>query len=207
MAVTFHDIPASYSPSDNPLRYRFSSNQTGQPNFSYIVETLYDGNVVNTAKVFPEVGIYAHWDASNVVTYIAETPVLYQSLYIDNGLLKNVTIRVTENYGTPPTNQATATATISQTFKGRLSDEDWLDVDFVNDFQELKFLTNNPNRETIILRGVDSYISMLTDNGSLDLEMNFYDENNTLLHTYTTSQNYKIWQLNVKSSLTILRLA
>jgi hypothetical protein len=201
MAVTFHDIPASYSPSDNPLRYRFSSNQTGQPNFSFIVETLYNGNVVNTAKVFPEVGIYAHWDASNVVTYIAQTPVLYQSLYIDNGLLKNVTIRVTENYGTPPTNQANATASITQTFKSRLSDKDWLDTNFTTEFKGLKFLTNNPNRETTILRGVDSYISMLVDNGSQTLEMNFYSDSDVLLHTYTTAQNLKMWQLNVKSSL------
>jgi hypothetical protein len=31
--------------------------------------------------------------------------------------------------------------------------------------------------------------------------MNFYSDSNVLLHTFTTSQNYKIWQLNVKSSL------
>jgi len=52
MAVTFHDIPQKYAPSDNPVTYRFSSNQTAGANFSFLVETYINGAVVATDKVF-----------------------------------------------------------------------------------------------------------------------------------------------------------
>jgi hypothetical protein len=201
MAVTFHDIPAAYSTTDNPLLYRFSSNQTAQANFSFIVKTYYNGSLVHTDKVFPEVGIYAHWDASNVVTYLAEKPTLKNSLHIEAGTIKSLYITVTENYGTPPVNQATAASSLTQVFKGRLSDSDWIATDFATQYRNVRFLTNSPLREKTILRGVDSYLSLLVYDGAKLLTMRFYSATGSLLHTYTTTLTFQIWQMNVKSSL------
>jgi len=49
------------------------------------------------------------------------------------------------------------------------------------------------------MRGCDAYISMLVD-ASRQLQMRFYQNDGTLLHSYNNTQNYGIWQLNVNSA-------
>jgi len=38
MAVTIYDEPQLIAPAGNPLVFTFSSDQTAQPNFSFVVE-------------------------------------------------------------------------------------------------------------------------------------------------------------------------
>ena len=64
MAVTIQQVPQLYTPSDSPIMWRFSSNQTGQANFSFLVEVYIDAVLDSRHIIFPEVGIYAHFDAS-----------------------------------------------------------------------------------------------------------------------------------------------
>ena len=203
MAVTFHQIPAAYSPSDNPLMYRFSSNQTAQANFSFIVKATLGGTVLIESKIFPEVGIYAHYDASDVVKYKIPKPILTNVLAQSNGTMLNLSLTVTENYGTTPINQASATSTITRTWKSSLSSEDFLLKDFNADYKGKLFLTNTPRSNNIqVLRGQDVYLEQIVDTGGLvSLFLRFYNSAGVLLDTITTGYNFPIWQLNLKDTI------
>lgn len=203
MSVTIHDIPAAWSPSGNPLMYRFSSDQTAQPNFSYIVETYVNAVQVQEDRVFPEVGIYAHIDIAETVDALLSPPMVKTGLNNDNGASASIYIIVRENYGTPPTNQANATSSTTQTFKACVDDLVFETIDFNTDWKATKWLTNHPTNDIEILRNQTAIYSMITD-ASLQLEMNFYDSSNVLLHTYTVTNNYDIWQLNVSPTYLLL---
>lgn len=199
MAITFQNIPKTYALSDSPLMYRFSSNQTAQPNFSYIVKTYYNGSIISTDRVFPEVGTYAHWDASGAIRNVAFIPVLLPALHQDNQMLKQIKINVTENYGNPAVDQSNSDSTVTYTFKGKVPSDEFSALDLNANYKGKLWLTNSIDRSRTIMRGCDAYISMLVDS-SKQLEMKFYANDGSLLHTYTSTQNYDIWQLNVKSS-------
>ena len=201
MAVTINALPQKYAPSDNPVTYRFSSTQTAQANFYFQVETYINGVVVATDRVFPENGIYAHFDASTVTRYIVPTPTMSTVISQDSGTIKTVKIKVTEYYGTTPTARANATSTETYVFKACLSDEDWIDSDFETNYEAVQFLTNYPRAERVqVLRGQDVFLSMIT-NASLQLRIRFYDSSDVLIDTYTDTQDFDIWQLNLKSSI------
>jgi len=72
MAVTIEQEPQDYSQSGQFMVWTFSSNQTGQANFSYILEVYIAGNLVYTAKVLPTTGIYGFFDASEVAERICK---------------------------------------------------------------------------------------------------------------------------------------
>lgn len=201
MAVTFESIPQTYAPSDNPVTYRFSSTQTGQANFYFLVQTYINGVIVSTDKVFTEVGIYAHFDASTVTRYIVPTPTMSTVISQDSGTMKTVKIKVTEYYGTTPTAQASATSTETYVFKACLSDEEWINSDFNTNYKGIQFLTKYPRAERVqVLRGQDVFLSMIT-NISLQLRIRFYDGSDVLIDTYTDTQDFDIWQLNLKSTI------
>lgn len=199
MAITFIEEPNTYSLSDNPINYLFSSNQTAQPNFSFIVRTYYNSTLVSTDKVFPEVGTRAHWDASNVIQNVADNPILLGGLHQDNQMVKSIKISVSESYGTTPAEYNTTDSTTTYTFKGRVNDILFQSLDLDTDYKGQKWLTNSSTNTREIMRGVDVYLSMLVDS-SQDVTIKFYDSSNSLLHTYTDTQNYKIWQLNLNTN-------
>lgn len=200
MAVTINTLPQEWSPSDNPITFRFSSNQTGQANFSYLVKTYYNSNLVSTDVVYPEVGIYAHWDASPIIKNLLTTPTRKTALWQNSATNGNVYIVVTESYGTPATLQASATSSTVQVFKACLSDVAWSGYDYT-DYKNLLFLTNYPRTEqAFVQRGSDVYLNLIQD-ASKQLEIKLYTANGTLLDTYTNTQNYKIAQINTNTSL------
>ena len=201
MAVTFATIPASYSPSDNPLKYTFSSNQTAQANFSYKVKTYLNGILVSTDKVFPESGIYAHFDASTIVRYLMPQPTIGTALSQLSPTILNVYLIVTENYGSTPIDYSSATSSTTKTFKAALSDKDFINKDFNATYKQSKWLTNWNIAEPIqVLRGCDVVASMIVD-ASKTLTLKFYNAAGSLIHTYTTTQTLVMWNLNLKSTL------
>lgn len=203
MAVSFSQIPHAYSPSDNPLRYVFSSNQTAQANFSFIVKVNLGGVQIFEAKIFPENGIYAHYDASDVVKYKVLKPTLSTVLNQDSGTMQTLSLTVTENYGATPTDQASATSTVTKVWKACLSDEDFLLKDFAGDYKGKLFLTNTPRGNRVeILRGQDVYLQQIVDTGGLvAMSIGFYNSSGVLLDTIGVSANHSIWQLNLKDTL------
>lgn len=203
MAVTISQVPANFSPSDNPLMFRFSSTQTAQPNFSYIVETYYNSVLVSEDRIFVESGIFAHIDVSPIVRNLLNTPQQTLPLFTSSGTNGSIYIKVIENYGTIPINQANATSSTVKIFKACLSDADWMEWD-ATDWVINKYLTNHPEFDPMFQQfGAPFYLSAIVDsNQSLDLS--FYDIDGVLLHTYYQTQTTVIAQLNLSTDSLVL---
>jgi hypothetical protein len=127
MAVTIHQVPKAYNQSDSPIVWTFSSDQTGQANFSYIVETYVNSVMVSMDRVFPQSGIYAQFDASPIAKW-AVTPVTLEPIApsTDAQNYRSIYIIIRENYGTPPTNQASATSSTYKIWKSKLDFNEWV---------------------------------------------------------------------------------
>ena len=94
MAVTIESEPIAWQPSDNPLTYEFSSDQTGQPNFSFKVELKINGQTIWTDKIFPEVSNKAHWDVSSIVRIFVSGPTVSTQLIVDSGTTLTIQVVV-----------------------------------------------------------------------------------------------------------------
>jgi len=167
MAVTIHTSPQLYTPSDNPITWVFSSNQTAQANFSYLIEFYIDTVLHSRHIIFPEVGARSHFDASEIMSSKVGV-VSVQTANISAVVLPTCYIIVRERYGTPPTNQANATSSTINVFKGCLSPsqfESYLYTDYINNF-----MTTFNRDEMYIDLGRDFYLMTninLTSNRAL----------------------------------------
>jgi len=153
MAITINQAPQAFTPSDNDLMYVFTSNQTGQANFSFEVDLVVDGVVVTTDQLFPRIGgttnynvkelVAPLFDDPNINTDISATADLMQSMDV----FKEINIVVREIYGNPPTVQDTATSSVSGVWKAALSDLQFIDYDstiYTPPGDDKLFLTNFP---------------------------------------------------------------
>jgi len=198
VAVTFHSIPQTYAPSDNPLSYVFSSDQTGQANFSYKIETILNGSVVSEDQVFPQTGIRSQFDCSPVVTNLMQPPRITSAISTNMDTIYTLVLRVTEVYGTTPTAQANASSTSIYTFKACLPSNEWEAVDFQSDYLSLKWLTDVPDNTFRVFRGQDVIAGMLVGS-SQSLVVRFYDSSGIPLGSYSNANFYRYWQVNLSS--------
>jgi len=197
MAVTIENEPEDWQTSDNPIIYQFSSDEAGQPNFSFKVELKMDSVVVYTDKVFVEVADNAHFDASQVTRFLTPSPSVNNTLTSEAGITNTIQLVVTENYGSPPQDEASASTSVTNVFKGGVSDRDYTVLEY-GDYELTKWFTDHPTNDIDILRSEDKIISMLGAGAGVTAEMKFYDANDVLQHTYVTPlQAYKIWQFNL----------
>lgn len=195
MAVVFHQQPPNYSTSDNPLLYVFESNQTTQENFSFIVETKVNGVTVSTERIFPEVFGNAHWDASQVVKTSVYKPRRPTDLFegID---LPMVQVTVTENYGTTPVNQASASSGSIMVFKAKLEEEEWKHTNVFSEFVDQRFLTDVPNATILATREQDVF-SQILSNDEYELIFSFYDSSGVLQGNHSSGNIYNpLWNIN-----------
>lgn len=201
MAVTIHTSPQLYTPSDSPIVWTFSSNQTAQANFSYIVDLYVGGALDSRHQIFPESGIYAHFDASetmqsrcasaniNVTTFVRDAD-NYESCYVI----------VREYYGTTPALQANATSSTIYPFKAYVSDDDiatWDYTDYTIGSATSKFLTYfNRNAFKMYFDGTQ-FLQIITNLTATTLRLRYYDANDTLTATETQaiSNTYRITQI------------
>lgn len=130
MAVTIHQYPQFITPSDNPMVFTFSSNQTAQANFSFYVDVYINGNLIKTEQVYPTNGIYARYDISAWCSNYCDMPSLSSSLTADAENTCFYQIQVFDNYGTPPTNQSSATSTLQYAYKAGLDNDAFADYDY-----------------------------------------------------------------------------
>lgn len=148
MSVTIHQTPQDYTPSDNPVVWTFSSNQTGQANFAYAVKVFINDTQVATELLFPESGIYTRFDASGYAMNYCNTPELPTTLYGDAANYCTVRITVTERYGSPVADGASSAATNITCWKARMFDDEWTAFDpanyTVDGVTAVPFLTNFP---------------------------------------------------------------
>lgn len=200
MAITFESIPTSYSPSDNPLTYVFSSDQTAQPNFYFKVQTILGVSVVSEDIVFVEVSDRSHIDVSPIIRNLLNLPRVTSDLSTDMDIIDDVSIRVTEVYGTPATDQATSTSSTSKVFKSSLGAEKWEDTNFLITYVDTKWLTDVPSNTIRVIRGQDAIASILTSISS-GLSIIFYDSSGVVLDIYTGALvSYDYHQVNVSSA-------
>jgi hypothetical protein len=200
MAVTFISQAGDYSPSDNPLVFVFNSNQTTQPNFSYIVQTYVNAVLVSTEKIFPERSGRSHWDASTVVKNVIYSPTRPTNLN-DEINLPTIYVKVTENYGTTPTNQASADSSTITIFKAKLSEEDFKTIDIAADYVSQKWLTEIPNNLIHVTKTQDVFVQHISDDASQSLELFAFDIDGNLIDTYaTTPAVVSMWNCNLSYS-------
>jgi hypothetical protein len=69
MAISFFQEPQLFTPATNPIIWVFSSDQTGQANFSYKVELIINGALFGTYELYPMFDTYAKFDASECIDY------------------------------------------------------------------------------------------------------------------------------------------
>lgn len=183
MAITYFQQPLSQSiqSTDNPIVFQFNSNQTSQPNFCFIVQTLLNGIIVSTDKVFPERGNRAHWDAYKIAMTSVK-PTLRTSGLISMQTLPQLAIRVAERYGTTPVTQAFSNSNTVRLLKARCSEEDyqlnWIEDTYLPD---QNWLTDTPDSKMIVSNKYPIYASILTTNSTVQVEAYCYSENGALL--------------------------
>jgi hypothetical protein len=101
MAITFHTQPQVFTPGSNPVVWTFSSDETGQENFSYIVEVYVNTVFHSTHQVFPQNGIYAKFNASEIARGLLSSPLLLDGTLVTlyESAFDIIEITVYEQYG------------------------------------------------------------------------------------------------------------
>lgn len=195
MAVAFVSIPEQWSTSDNPLKFEFTSTEFAQPNFSFIVETYFNASLIDRVKVFPEIGNKAHFDCSNVVKGYLNAPQLSTATYQEAYTSGFISLKVIENYGTEPENEAFLQSENIKIFKGRLSNSVWESTDFTT-YPLQKWLTNTPKIKALPNQNV--YLSMIV-NGAFEVFVETFDANGTSIATSSVQDitGLQIVQLNL----------
>ena len=180
MAVTIHQNFNDYDISGNPLVVVFSSNLTAQANFSYKVELYVNAVLVETHKLFPEVGIKAHIDVSNLAERYNTTPVMDESqLRVDADDYKTIKVKIIENYGTPPTDQATNEVS-KVVFKGKQTMSEFLNYDPTDYIfaSGKSWLTTFPTTEKRYYNNSYNHkLMFITDGNSVKLRIKDYRTN------------------------------
>lgn len=208
MSVTIHTNPQSYTPSDNPVTWKFSSDQTGQPNFSYLVEVYVNAVLHSRHQIFPERGIYAHFDAKDIASISTSPPVMSTSLYQDASNNAQMYIKVIERYGTTVTSHADATSSTVTVFKGCLSDQDFVDYDSTDYIYAAtkKWLTLFPRTEQYLCGMTESmWMLFVTDTTATLFNVALYDENDTPIasDSISISPSARITAFNISPAIII----
>lgn len=137
MAITIEQTPRDYTPSDNPIVWKFRSDEYLQPNFSFVVKVYVNGILDSAHEVYPErnnfSGGYGKFDAMSIALRECESfvPDLVNMIQ-DNKNYKPIKIEVFERYGTPP-------ATITP---GTMSDEITAWKACMDDYEYAKFYSD-----------------------------------------------------------------
>ena len=178
MAVTIYDQPQLIAPAGNPLVFTFSSDQTAQPNFSFVVELYVNSTLRLTQEVYRQFNTLGRIDVSEAVQSLIRNPEITTDLEFDatNSMLTYAII-VYEKYGSPtPQIQASDTSTTLKAFNAALEYPEWIvwdDADYdPNVTQGSLFLTYFP-RTSKQLCGMDEniYVGYLEPTGGAGVAM------------------------------------
>ena len=206
MAITIHDQPQLIAPASNPLVFTFSSDETAQDNFSFIVEVFVDSTMILTQQVFRQFNALSRIDVSGAIeTYIRNTiPTTNLELDATDSMVTYAII-VYEKYGDPAITQASATSTTLKAFNGSLEYEDWINFDYAiydpNQTQDAFFLTFFPLTSKRLV-GMDEnfYLAFFeqTAVASCDLNIELLDiSGNTIATDFITLTATDFYILNV----------
>ena len=206
MAITIHDQPQLIAPASNPLVFTFSSDQTAQDNFSFIVEVFVDSTMILTQQVFRQFNALSRIDVSGAIeTYIRNTiPTTNLELDATDSMVTYAII-VYEKYGDPAITQASATSTTLKAFNGSLEYEDWINFDYAiydpNQTQDALFLTFFPLTSKRLV-GMDEnfYLAFFEQTAVASCDLNIYlldISGNTIATDFITLTATDFYILNV----------
>ena len=132
MAVTIYDEPQLIAPAGNPLVFTFSSDQTAQPNFSFVVEVYINSTLRLTQEVFRQFNTLGRIDVSEAVQSTLSSPLVVDgslTTYYDPAVNEYYII-VYEKYGSTPTIQASDTSSTLYGFNAALRHQTWIAFDY-----------------------------------------------------------------------------
>ena len=206
MAITIHDQPQLIAPASNPLVFTFSSTETAQDNFSFIVEVFVDSTMILTQQVFRQFNALSRIDVSGAIeTYIRNTiPTTNLELDATDSMVTYAII-VYEKYGDPAITQASATSTTLKAFNGSLEYEDWINFDYAiydpNQTQDAFFLTFFPLTSKRLV-GMDEnfYLAFFEQTAVASCDLNIYlldISGNTIATDFITLTATDFYILNV----------
>ena len=186
MAVTIYDEPQLISPAGNPLVFTFSSDQTAQVNFSFVVEVYIDGLLRITQEVFRQFNTLGRIDVSEAVqSTLSNIRITTDLEYDATDSMVEYYIIVYEKYGATPTIQASDTSSTVKAFNGSIEYADFVSWDYSDYDPQLTgsslFLTYFP-RSKRALCGLEEnfYLGYFEQTGLevATLLVNIFDINN-----------------------------
>jgi len=207
MAITFHTQPQVFTPGSNPVVWTFSSDETAQPNFSYIVEVYINAILHSTHQVFQQNGIYAKFNASEIARGLLSSPLITDGTLVTlySSAFDLVNIKVYEQYGTPPAIEANATSDSKYVFNAALRHQDFVNWDYLdynvattNPLTTISYLTSWP-RSRKYLCGLNEkiFLGVICNDIGLKIDVRLYNAANTQI---ASSLNNTI----ILSALTVL---
>lgn len=183
MAITFHNQPPEMAPAGNALSYVFSSNQVAQVNFTYIVEVYVNNIMITRSKVFPSASGRGQIDTHDIVQRSIQQSFISTVATYSHLITAATYVKVYENYGTPPTNQASSNSNTRNVFNGVLPMREWMNTNIVNKFKDKLFFSDNPKREWLVHKDKNYGLCMYTSN-EMALEMVLYDITGNVIESY-----------------------
>jgi hypothetical protein len=200
MAITITQEPQLFQPACNPFVWVFESDQTAQPNFSFVVELYVDGSLVSTHQVFNESANYAKFDASGDLRCLLTSEMVTTGALLTfyDTAFAVVNVRIYEKYGTPPVLSGTfATGSVRRAFNSSLQHPDFINYDYL-DFMvsrtntnsgNILFLTDFPRTRKYFVGLYESaFLTFLSrSKPSVDFYLKLYDITGTLITSYTNT--------------------
>lgn len=182
MAITIYDEPQLIAPAGNPLVFTFSSNQTAQPNFSFIVELYVDSQLRLTQEVFRQFNTLGRIDVSEAVQSVMSN--IIPTTNIENDASQSMVtyaIIVYEKYGTTPTIQASDTSTTLKAINAALEYDKWVNWDYTiydpNLTQDAVFMTYFPTSKRALCGMEENfYLGYLEQTASAPVILEVYLE-------------------------------
>lgn len=191
MAITIDQEPYTLlNLSGNPIEFTFSSDQTGQANFSFYIEVYAGGVLVTTKDAYVENGDSGKINISDVAENYTSPPTLGTSLTgSDAQNYEYFSIKVYERYGDPASLQASATSSNIWAIKGKKEYLDWVNfsgIDYIYPVtNDTPFLTDKPN-VAVIEDGETEYLFLMFDQVgySYFVSVEYYDIDGTQLDNF-----------------------
>ena len=193
MAITIYDEPQKYSTAGNPLVFTFSSDETAQPNFSFIVEVYVNESLHSTHQVFRQFNTLSKFDCSGILASTLSSPLIVDgtlTTFYDSAINEYYII-VYEKYGTTPTTQDDATSSTLYAFNGSLRHPDWIDFDYQNYNADTNnstsprlFLTSWPRAKRYYC-GLEErvFLGIICDDTGMNLRVRIYNSSGSQIAT------------------------
>jgi len=177
MAITISQNPQPFWPICNDVTWVFSSDETAQANFSFIVEVYLNASLLSTHEVYPENGIFGKFNISQIGRAVVTSNYPEEADLTIGNLNDGDTwyLKVYDKYGTPAATQlgSVATSSTRQFLNGAFrfgdattGDWDYQDYDIDTGGKSDLFLTDFPrDRKDLVAYIEYKYLSIINSGG------------------------------------------